>query len=569
MPSLLWSGGLAAAYLGFRWLRARAHRIEAGWENQSPTPSPSAQETDTPASLVQIATAHSDGESPPTTPVATVAARIETSEKPSSSPALPIPIEALPPPVATTSSSLQFCERFCWTAFWAVLAFPFLKSAAVSLTGSWETISNAPGDILGGSLKDISSFSPYFALALLALALGFIVCRVKAKPEARGTFLRARLLLLLIAAVGAAVFVRQVAFTADDVFRRGGAEIPADDTAFRDTMLAELGRATLSTDFDMEITSELDAGNVERARILVGAADLLGRNISPAVRARYEEDASFWSFDNLARNGQRCLAGGFLRESETITHIACMVAVDFMRVPLLDISMGDTLDLGFQLFNNQFNHEPIDPTIAGLAAAGIAIDLLFPSNDEVHELEPAMSAVKAGIRASKRLKMAPRMEKSLRRMVSDTVDPDAIRNISPWNFKATAKQAFRPEGFAAFRPVLDDLYAMYRDTGYLTTPILALKHADEVSELRHFRRMSRLFGKNADGVIELIGKTWKRAFWKAGKAGAKATVKLAVWYSGLAASLTAFLIALSTHASAGLMRRLILIWARRKAITPA
>lgn len=558
LPLLPWIGGIAAVYLGFRLLRMRARRIEARW-NDTPRPPPDA--------------ACCAGDDTPTiAPVATAGATSDTeaSVDASSSPALSIPLEQPnPATVPAASSPALFGATFCWAAFWATLAFPFLKNALVTLTGSWETISNAPGDILDGGLNDIASLSPYFGFALLALALGFIVCRVKAKPPAGGTFLRARLLLLLIAAVGAVVSVRQIAFIADEVFRRGGVEIPADDTAFRATMTAELGRATFFTDFNREITSELDAGDVERARILLAAADLLGRTVSPAVRTRYEDEAAFWSVNNVMHSGKRCFDGGIRREAETITHIACMIAVDFIPVPGVGISTGDALDVGFQFGNKLFYDEPIDPTIAGLAAVGMAIDLLFSGDDDIQRLQPALSVVKAGIRTSKRLKMAPRMETGLRRLAGNMFDAESVKHISPFDLRTTLGKAFRKDGLTAARPVLDDLYGMYRHTGYAATPLLALKHGDDLAELPHYRRMARLFGEKTDGVIGLIGKTWKRAFWKAGKAGAKATAELAVWYAGLAASLTAFLIALSTSASAWLVKRLTLCWARRNALPPA
>lgn len=560
LAMLPWVGGIAAAYLGFRALRALARRIEASWSDTPPPPP------------LGAAAQSAVGESPPVAPVATAGetTSTEVSVEAPSSPALPIPLEHLnpTPAPAAASSPARFGAAFCWTAFWAVLAFPFVKNAVLRLTGSWETIRNAPADILGGGLKDIAAFSPYFGLALLVLALGFIVCRVKANLAAGGTFLRARFLLLAIAIVGAAVSVRQIAFVADEVFRRGGVEIPASDTAFRDTMLAELGRATLSTNFDKEITSELDTGNVERARILLAAADLLGRSVSAAVRARYRDEAAFWSTGNVMRNGERCFDGGIRREAETITHIACMIAVDFVPVPVFGVSLGDSLDLGFQLGNKVFYDEPIDPTVAGLAAVGMAIDLLFSEDDDIQRLQPAVSVVKAGIRASKRLKMAPRVETGLRRLAGNMFDAEGVKRISLFDLSASARKAFRSEGFAAFRPVLDDLHAMYRHTDHATTPILALKHADDLSELPHYRRMSRVFGANADGVIDLIGKHWKQAFWKAGKAGAKATAELAVWYAGLAASLSAFAVALSTNASAWLVKRVTLRRARRKTLPP-
>lgn len=564
---LPWIGGFAAIYLGFRLLRARARAIEARWSDTPPPPPGAAEKP----AAAQIAARSAGSDSPPVAPVATAGETTGTgaSVEASAPPALPLPLEHLSAaPTTTAFPPALLGAAFCWTAFWAVLAFPFVKNAAVSLTGSWETIRDAPGDILGGGLKDIVAFSPYFGLALLALALGFIVCRVKAKPAAGGTFLRARLLLLLIAAIGAAISVRQIAFVADEVFRRGGVEIPADDTAFRNTMLAELSRTALFTDFGTEVTAELDAGNVERARILLAAADVLGRSVSPAVRARYKNEADFWSFNSLARNGARCFDGGIRREAETITHIACMIAVDFVPVPVLGISFGNSLDLGSQLGNHFWNDEPIDPTIAGLAAVGMAIDLLFSKDDDIQRLQPAVSVVKAGIRTSKRLKMAPRMETGLRRLAGNMFNAESVKHISPFDMRGTLARAFRKDGLTAARPVLDDLYGMYRHTGYTATPLLALKHADDLAELPHYRRMARVFGANADGVIDLIGKHWKQAFWKAGKAGARATAELAVWYASLAASLTAFLIALSTTASAWLVKRLTLRWARRKTLPP-
>lgn len=567
LPLLPWFGGIAAVFLGFRLLRARARAIESSW-NDTPSAPPSGT---TETTSEHIAAAGSDNDPLQTPSMATTSATCDTeaSVEASPSPALPIPLERPGPATAPAASSpALYGAAFCWTAFWVVLAFPFLKNAAVSLTGSWETIRNAPGDILDGGLKDIAAFSPYFGIALLALALGFILCRVKAKPAAGGTFLRARLLLLLIAAIGATVSIRQVAFIADDVFRRGGVEIPADDTAFRATMLAELSRAALFKDFDKEMTAELDAGNVERARILLAAADLLGQSVSPVIRARYQDEAAFWSAGNVMRSSKRCFDGGIRREAETITHIACMIAVDFVPVPVFGVSFGDALDLGFQFGNKILYDEPIDPTVAGLAAVGMAIDLLFSGDDDIQRLQPAVSVVKAGIRTSKRLKMAPRMETGLRHLAGNMFDPDGVKRISPFDMRGTLAKAFRKDGLIAARPVLDDLYGMYRHTGYTATPLLALRHADDLAELPHYRRMARLFGDKTDGVIELIGKTWKQAFWKAGKAGAKATTELAVWYAGLAASLTAFAVSLSTTASAWYIKRVMLRRARRKTLPP-
>lgn len=252
------------------------------------------------------------------------------------------------------------------------------------------------------------------------------------------------------------------------------------------------------------------------------------------------------------------------RETDTITNLACMVAVDFVYIPLVGISWGDALDVGWQLGGNLANDTEIDPTIFALAMAGIVIDLAFDDNHDIQKFQPALSAVKAGFRAAKNVKMAPKVEKKLRRLSAGLIDTNGIDKFSLMSPKQTAKHLFRPEGFKAFKPMLDDLFSMYRHSGHATTPILALKYADDVSDFRLFSRMSQRFGKNTDGVIEALGKGFKRAFWRAGKVGTKATVQLAAWYSTLAASIVAFCIALSSSATGWLFKRLTLRWAKHR-----
>lgn len=475
----------------------------------------------------------------------------------------PVP-EVSDAPSATTAR-LMTIANLGWAGFWIFLLLPFVRHAGMLFSGSWEAIMTAPGAMLYAGLNDIEALSPAYGFFLVAFVLAATIARIKAGKVGRNALLRVRMVLMLVAVFGAIIAIRQIAATADEVFRLGGVEIPDDDVAFRNTMLAELARAAAFTDFETEIAAELVSGNVERAGVLVSAADLLGRPIPPALRRQYDEAASFWSLEGLKRNASRCAAGGLLRRPETITHLACMVIVDFVPVPYFGVSSGDALDLGFQIGGNLLYDTPYDPTITSLAAIGITIDLLFADDDEMQQLQPGLSAIKASIRSARHMAMAPGVERGLRRLAANVVDPAEVSKVTVFNATATMRKAFHADGFAAFRPVLSDLHQMYRQTGNITTPLLAMRHADDLAELSHFRRTASIFGKQADGVIDFLGKNWKRAFWKAGKAGAKATAELAAWYAALAASVTTFLIALSTGATSWLLKRLTFRWARRSA----
>lgn len=486
--------------------------------------------------------------------------------------ALPLPVvdaapekPPLPPVIATPAglvappqSRAQLGARLCWAAFWAVLAFPFLKNAAFSLTGSWETISNAPGDILGGGLQDIASLSPYFGLGLLALALGFIVCRVKSRPAAGGAILRARLLLLLVAAVGAVVSVRQIAFIADDVFRRGGVEIPSDDYAFRQTVLGAMLNAPLSDDFDAIVQQAIDNNDIERARIYLNAGDILRRPVTAATRQKYEDETTWWK--TAWRAGTSCASGALLRNAETLTQLVCILGFD------LTTGVGDELDILRQGYNYAVGDD-VDQVILALAGIGVAINLFSGSDADLKEAEPGIVIAKDVMRATrnlKELKASERIDTELRQLAGQAIDIGMLGRRG----LAGAKQAFKPEGMRQIRYVFDNLNDMRKASGSMATPFLALKYSDRLTELDYFGRVAKVFGKNADSVIDVVKRGWKRAFWRAGKAVAKDTVKLTAWYTGLAAAVTAFLIAISTSASTWLMKRIILFWARRKAITP-
>lgn len=232
----------------------------------------------------------------PLTAAPAIQTAITIDDPPQERPAPALPVAMAPPvPVTVEIPALLHWARMCWVLFWIVLVFPFVRYGIPVLTGSWETLSEAPGEIIDRAFAGIAGTSPLYQLLLLACALGFIICQVKARkalPEAaRPTLLKARLILLLVGAIGTSVAVYQIAFIADEVWGRGGVVIPEDDYSFDQTVLAYAARGILFNDFDQQLDRVLNNNDVERARILLEAADATGRYVSPATQQRYERQA--------------------------------------------------------------------------------------------------------------------------------------------------------------------------------------------------------------------------------------------------------------------------------------
>lgn len=479
---------------------------------------------------------------------------LRTRHPPESSPEPPAPeadTTAAPAPRALPIANLS------WALFWLALVAPFAQYGGAFFTADWEALATAPGAVARAGAEDIAAMSPGYGLVLMALVLTSLIARIKAGKVSRQTLLRARLALMLVAIIGATVAVRQIAFLADQVILRGGVEIPEDDAAFRQTLLAEVISAAATNDFDATIRRALESGNVEAAKIYMAAAEMVGQPVSLRVQVKYEQ-ATSW-FNTAWRSASDCFSGAVLRNAQSITQLVCIVGFD------LTTGLGDELDILRQGYNYVTGDE-IDQLILALAGLGIAIEWMAGGNDSsLKDTLPGITLLKTALRTTKHmdsLKASPRLTQQLRVAAASAIDVDALARQGRYGAQAAA-HAVRPEGLRQVRYIFDDLNGMRRASGSTTTPLLALKYADDLSDLGYFQRVARVFGTRADAVIEVVKGGWKRAFWKAGKAGAKTTAHLTLWYSALVASIVAFLLALSASATGWLVKGITMRWARR------
>lgn len=443
--------------------------------------------------------------------------------------------------------------RIIWMAFWAAVFLPFVAPFLDGFGWSWPKVAQAFEQMLEVGIAFYGALTPWYQLVLLVMIGLFVLLRrmawmqlpKSARPSTWRALLTVRLLLFAVSATGLVISVQKLAFFTDAVVQNPFIEPPADNRPFRDTLLAELARATAGMNFDQVIQDSLSRGDIDHARAHVQAARLLGVTLQPATQQAYDA-ATTWS-TTLMRGSWDALRGAVTGQSDSVAGLAGALAVDLTPV-------GDLRDIAIQL---GVNDKP-DELILGLSVFGLALTALaYIAPQEAVPVRTGKAALKS---ASRFARVSTGVGSDIRRIATEAVDLPSFRRAVR-NGEVTPDMAarfVRKEGVREIGQVSGELYEIgnLASTG---TALAVLKHADTLADLPFYKRVAVAFGEGAESVVTILGKNTKRAF-RVYRAGSHLAVRIHAFTAGLIASITGLLLSLSGSLSTFLYKR-FLKWA--------
>jgi hypothetical protein len=197
------------------------------------------------------------------------------------------------------------------------------------LGSSWTESAATLGGLGTSAGSFLAATAPWYQLALLALAAAYLLARRAAGSPRLAPCRRQmalRLMLLGISAIGAFISVDRLAAVAEQVVANPIFAPPADDVAFRDTLMASLARAATTRSFDQEIVEALERGDVDQAASLVDAAGLLSHPLRPTTRQAFEA-ATEWRA-SLWRGAREALTGAVTGDARSVASLGGAFAVD-------------------------------------------------------------------------------------------------------------------------------------------------------------------------------------------------------------------------------------------------
>jgi hypothetical protein len=429
----------------------------------------------------------------------------------------------------------------CWTLFWSILFLPFLIVVGQGMKATihdatWEGLQIAFHDAAQVFGAFLSAYLQPWLAALLLSALCFIWFKLHARyslpkherPRLHVLYGTARLLFFGLSIFGLATSLTHLSKTVDKIVAGSLLTFPKEDRDFQETIMAAAAKAAVTDNFDSLIQDALREGDYERARAYNSVAAMLGKSqsISAQTRALYDKEAS--TAGTVTREGLRCGKGMFLRTSSTLTEIVCGFALDLTPA-------GDPLDLVKQTWNWAAGDE-VDTVIVTLSTLGMV--LYWWPEPTGQSLRYGAIAGKHTLKAAKSTKASSRLYRTLQRTASDAFNPSELAAAvwkGPQAFQAYVK---RPAARQA-RAIFSDIGDMAHHGSY-STPLLALKYADDVQHLTISKRVAQVFGRHADGMMILLKSRLYKLFRYYPLARA---IKLALggWSTLLAASWAALL----------------------------
>lgn len=437
--------------------------------------------------------------------------------------------------------------RAAWILLWAMAAWPFLLPFARHLDGSWPGTATAFAGVGSESIAFWRAAWPWYPLAILVMAgLWLHWRRPGAGMGSSRTVLTVRLLLFALSAAGLLAAVPRLAALTELVVATPILAPPADEKAFRDTLLAELGRAVAETSPDVEIVAALERKDIAHARAHVQAARLLGIALAPATETAFAA-ATGWP-TTIARGSWEALQGAVTGESRSLSGFVGALAGDLTPY-------GDLRDIAWQL---AVEDEP-DELILGLSVLGLAVTATgFVLPAQALPLQAGKAALKTSIRFAK---AGTGVVADLRRLTRTTVDLPAFEAAAR-NLEMTPELAarfVRRQGVDELRAVGGDLYTIGQAAGPATA-MAVLEHADDLADLPFYKRVATSLGEGAEGAVSILGKSTKRGF-RVYKATAATKRKLA----GFGALLLSSSLGLLASLSSSLVRLLARRWLRAPA----
>jgi hypothetical protein len=403
----------------------------------------------------------------------------------------------------------------CWCLFWTALAAPFVIALGLGWAQGWPEALVSFTELPSTVSRFHHMTAPFYQLALLAFIGGFAIARCGG--PSRRLYVIVRVMLFALSAAGIVVGLDRLARLGELVMADPLFAPPADDLAFRDTLLAGLAHAALTRDFDMALVEALEAGDVDRATAFVHAAELLHQPLRPATLQAYGE-ATSWPA-TLWRGTRDAVGGAVTGEIHSVASLGGALALDL--TPL-----GDLRDLAIQL---GFRERP-DRWLVGLSVVGLGITsaaLLAPT--VAGPPAAAKSAMKAALRSSR---TSAGLASDLRRVSSGS---HLVARIAAGS---------------------GDLAEIHKVAGSRAA-LAVMREAESLSDLPLYRRIARTFGQKADGVITALGHGSKRVF-RVYKASRPVVLALAGYLTLIGGSVAALLLSLSAPASSWLLRRVTL-----------
>ncbi|MBP2301465.1 hypothetical protein [Azospirillum picis] len=281
---------------------------------------------------------------------------------------------------------------------------------------------------------------------------------------------------------------------------------PPGDAQAREAMVAQVREVATRARLEHEIAAALDEGDPDRAEEYFEVAGLVAVPVDPALHERWVDETSGWKA--AVRTAKRTADGFLTGEGEGTAGIMGALASDLTVV-------GDVRDLGEQAAR-MIRGESVDELAVGLSMVGVAL-----TAGTVATAGTALPA-KTGISVVKLARRTGRLTAAFQRrvgmMVARSADLPAFRAAvrdTPWyRLDELSRAAYR---HAAGLDVteLRRVFASLGDIGRSLPPsrtLALLRHVDDVEDLRHAERATRLLGKPVSGALRLTGKALFRAF---------------------------------------------------------
>jgi hypothetical protein len=280
-------------------------------------------------------------------------------------------VDTAPPTYPHGQGLTTLLAGAAWWGFWLLLAAPLAVGAVANgASWTWDGAFAVLSTFFRAGLEVAHGWGPLYRLALLLLALvavGLGWRRIAATPaearRRRRVLWGVRAALFGLSAWGFFHAVGQLALVTETVLNGALVDPPADDQAFKDTLLVELARAGATLDFDQVIVETLQREDIDRARVHAQAARLLGIPLRPETVKAYGE-ATDWG-SSLRRGSWAVLEGAFTGESASLAGLAGALTLDLTPA-------GDLRDVAVQL-GRMASEKPADEVVLGLSLFGMAL----------------------------------------------------------------------------------------------------------------------------------------------------------------------------------------------------
>jgi hypothetical protein len=288
--------------------------------------------------------------------------------------------------------------------------------------------------------------------------------------------------LAAVAAIAACLALAVFAIIPDDL------RDPTDEE-IRTGILASVRPLAPPEELERRISESLDADDPEEAGDLFELADLLGIEIDPALRHRYDEKLRW--LPTLVRSAGAGTHGFVTGEGEGTAGAVGAVISDLTVV-------GDLRDATAQA-GHYLNNEPVDETLLALSTAGIGLSgAVLATGGGAIALKTGVSLAKLAHRTGKMTKGFSRSLADLVRLGDTAKLQDALKSVG-----AIAKAA-SPRG-----------------------ALSVMRNLDHVDELPRAEKVAVMMGKPTAGLFKVAG---RRAFDGFAKIAVRSAA--AVWALG-------------------------------------